>query len=201
MKDKVHHASADASIDPLTVTECPPTNGQGSGFLHRKPEFIFLHGPDDRGEGRVYLDRHRTVWGDEEITVVFDKGNPSKANFTGFAQGPDGKGPSFVSSLSLSHHPDLGAVPLQVFSEVDPTKWPGLLAFRTEKTVYGAKRRVVVTYNPALAEGQRTGIRRQQEKIEAGLNVLAERLGSQPEGAKSHYPPLGPVHRFLGGWL
>ena len=124
------------------------------------------------------------VLGDEGITVVFDKGNPSKANFTGFAQGPDGKGPSFVSSLSLSHHPDLGAVPLQVFSEVDPTRWPGLLAFRTEKTVYGAKRRVVVTYNPALAEGQRTGIRRQQEKIEAGLKVLTERLGSQPEGAK-----------------
>ncbi len=93
--------------------------------------------------------------GDEGITVVFDKGNPSKANFTGFAQGPGGKGLSFVSSLSLSHHPDLGDVPLQAFSEVDPTRWPGLLAFRTEKTVYGAKRWVVVTYNPALAEGQR----------------------------------------------
>ncbi len=124
------------------------------------------------------------VLGEEGITMVFDKGNPSKANFTAFSQGPDAVGFSFVSSLSLGHHPDLGDVPLAAFSEVDAARWPGLVAFRTEKMVYGAKRRVVVTYNPALAQGQLAGVRRQQEKIDAGLRVLVERLCPAPDGKR-----------------
>ena len=58
------------------------------------------------------------------------------------------------------------------------------MAFRTEKMVYGAKRRVVVTYNPALAQGQLAGVRRQQEKIDAGLRVLVERLCPAPDGKR-----------------
>ena len=120
----------------------------------------------------------------EGVTIVFDKGNPSKANFAPFTHGPDGKAPSFVSSLPLSHHPDLGAIALTAFCEVDKARWPGLLALRSEKTVYGAKRRVVMTYNPALAQGQMAGLRRQQERIEAGLGTLVERLTPDPDGKR-----------------
>jgi transposase len=115
------------------------------------------------------------------ITVVFDKGNPSKANFADFGEGPDTKGMSFVSSLSLGRHPDLAAVALADFTEVDKVRWPGLMAYRTEKTVYGSHRRVVVTYNPALAQGQLAGIRRQQGKIESGLRTLVDRLSPSPD--------------------
>lgn len=120
--------------------------------------------------------------GSDRITVVFDKGNPSKANFTTFADPTQAAGLSFVSSLVPRRHPDLAYRPLTDFHPVDDERWPGLLAFSTEKKVYGTTRRVVVTYNPVLAEGQWRGISLQQAKLEVGLGTLVERLSSPPGG-------------------
>ena len=142
--------------------------------------------PDPIEFGKVLSPMHQrleslAVLNEAGITVVFDKGNPSQANFADFGAGPDTKGISFVSSLSLAHHGDLAAVALADFTEVDKVRWPGLVAYRAEKTVYGSHRRVVVTYNPALAQGQLAGIRRQQGKIESGLRTLADRLSPSPD--------------------
>ena len=146
----------------------------------------------DRLESLAVLDAEG-----EGITMVLDKGNPSKANFTTFGHSHDTQGMSFVSSLSLAHHRDLAEVELMAFSEVDPVRWPGLLAFRTEKSVYGSTRRVVMTYNPALAQGQMDGVRRQQEKVEQGLGVLAERLCPSANGERRRRTTREGAERYV----
>lgn len=148
--------------------------------------------PDSIEFGRVFGRMQQrlqslAVLGESGITMVFDKGNPSKANFAEFGSGKEGQNLSFVSSLSLGQHKDLGEIPLTAFTEVDAARWPGLLAFRTEKSVYGVARRVVVTYNPALAAGQLAGVLRQQAKVDAGLAALVARLSPAEDGARRRH--------------
>ena len=109
---------------------------------------------------------------DDRITVVFDKGNVSQANMTQVWE----RAWSVVSTLVPAHHKDLLAIPRTAYTPVDPARWPDLLAYTEDRPVYGRPGRVVVTYNPALWEGQVRGFRSQQLKIEAGIRTLQERL-------------------------
>jgi transposase len=109
---------------------------------------------------------------DDRITVVFDKGNVSQANMTQVWE----HAWSVVSTLVPSHHKDLLAIPRTAYTPVDPARWPDLLAYTEDRLVYGHPGRVVVTYNPALWEGQIRGFRHQQLKMEARIRTLQERL-------------------------
>lgn len=109
---------------------------------------------------------------DHHLTVVFDKGNVSQANMTRvWAQAW-----SVVSTLVPVHHRDLLAVPRTAYHPVDAARWPDLLAYTEDRPVYGHPGRVVVTYNPALWEGQVRGFRHQQTRIETGIRTLQDRL-------------------------
>lgn len=108
----------------------------------------------------------------DRITVVFDKGNVSQANMAKVWE----RVWSVVSTLVPSHHRDLLSIPRTLYTAVDEERWPGLLAYQVDRPVYGHPGRVVVTYNPALWEGQVQGFRRQQMQIEAGVRALEERL-------------------------
>ena len=88
-----------------------------------------------------------------------------------------------------AQHKDLLTVPLVAYHEVDGERWPGLLVYRTVKTVFGAERVVVTTFNPTLWEGQMKGLRAQRAKIELALQALQTKLGrweqsSPPKGRK-----------------
>ncbi|MDA8192840.1 MAG: IS1634 family transposase [Thermaerobacter sp.] len=139
--------------------------------------------------------RLQSLAADPRITVVFDKGNPSAANFAQLVAPPQGF--SFVSALSWHRHPDLAAVDLAQFYAVDPGRWPGLLAYRTEKVVDGVRRRVVVTYNPQLAAGQLRGIRRQQAKIDHGLQELTTRLAEEAAGTRKRRTTRMAAERYV----
>ena len=109
---------------------------------------------------------------DDRITVVFDKGNVSQANMAQVWA----RAWSVVSTLVPSHHRDLLAIPRTAYRPVDETRWPGLLAYLEDRDVYGQPGRVVVTYNPALWEGQVRGFRHQQTRVEEGIRALQDRL-------------------------
>ena len=106
------------------------------------------------------------------LTMVFDKGNVSQANMAAVWA----RGWSVVSRLVPSPHKDLLAVPRTAYTPVDPARWPDRLAYTEDRLVYGHPGRVVVTYHPALWEGQVRGLRHQQLKMEAGIRALQERL-------------------------
>jgi len=112
-----------------------------------------------------------------EVTLVFDKGNNSKDTLELVAR----EGLHFVSSLVAGQHKDILAVPLASYREVNPTRWPKLLSYRTTKKVFGAERVVLATFNPALWAGQMQGLNAQRAKIESAMAALQAKLARWAE--------------------
>ena len=119
--------------------------------------------------------RYRAVTTDAavgEVTVVFDAGQNSTANFEHLR----GTGIGYVTSLPPSDHPDLTAMPKRRRRAVDTERFPGLTALQVRKTIYGQPSRVILTHSPTLHAGQSRGFDQTLTKTEAKLAELAARL-------------------------
>ena len=155
--------------------------------------------PDSKEFEQVYarlVARCRAVAGDAaEVTLVFDKGNNSQANLERVAR----EGLHFVSSLVPSQHKDVLSIPQVAYHEVNTTRWPGLLAHRLQRKVYGAERTVVATFNPHLFAGQFQGLRRQRVQIEAGLEALQAKLQrwARPPRPRGRKPTAEGTERLV----
>lgn len=115
-----------------------------------------------------------------DVTMVFDKGNNSAANIARV----DSEKLHFVGSVKLDEHPDLAAIPNR-----DPRLVPctrprldGFRAFCTVRSVYGRKRKVVVTFNPELFGTQLKTVHADIDKALAGLAEIRQRLNDRANG-------------------
>lgn len=118
--------------------------------------------------------RYRSLAGTcQEVTLVLDKGNNSRSNIASLAAAL-----GFVGSLVPSQHPELLAVPHSEFQLLAGAEFGGLLAYRTQKEVFGAPRTVVVTYNEALYLGQMQGLITSLRKAHQALRQLQRKLAS-----------------------
>jgi transposase len=88
-----------------------------------------------------------------DMTVVFDAGQNSAANFEHLA----GSGLHYIGSVPASDCPDLTALPASKRSLVDKDRFGGLTAFDTRREVCGAGRRAILTHSPELHAAQATG--------------------------------------------
>ncbi len=88
-----------------------------------------------------------------EMTVVFDAGQNSEANFGHLA----GTGLHYVGSVPASDCPDLTALHASARSVVDQERFGGLTAFDTRRATYGADRRTILTHSPQYHESQAAG--------------------------------------------
>ncbi len=88
-----------------------------------------------------------------DMTVVFDAGQNSAANFEHLA----GSGLHYIGSVPASDCPDLTALPASKRSLVDKDRFGGLTAFDTRREVYGAGRRAILTHSPELHAAQAAG--------------------------------------------
>jgi transposase len=84
------------------------------------------------------------------MTVVFDAGQNSSDNFAHLTR----SGLHYVGSVPPSDCPDLLARPATDRRPVDAERYPGLSAIDTERVVYGATRRVVLTHSQSLHDDQ-----------------------------------------------
>jgi transposase len=91
--------------------------------------------------------------GGPDMTVVFDAGQNSQANFTHLA----GTGLHYIGSVPASDCPDLTALPASRRVIVDKERFGGLTAFDTRREVYGTERRAILTHSPELHESQARG--------------------------------------------
>lgn len=107
-----------------------------------------------------------------EVTVVFDAGQNSYANFAHLA----GTHLGYVGSVPPSDQPDLLARPASARTPVDEERFPGLSALETRATIYGAQRRVVLTHSPNLHTKQARGLDQTLAKAGARLETLAATL-------------------------
>ena len=88
-----------------------------------------------------------------DLTVVFDAGQNSDANFAHLAQA----GLSYVGSVPASDCPDLLALPASDRTLVDKDRFGGLTAYDTRRDIYGAGRRAILTHSPELHDSQALG--------------------------------------------
>ncbi len=117
--------------------------------------------------------RHAHLGGDPAaVTVVFDAGQNSVANFAHLAE----TGLRFVGSVPPSDCPDLLALPAKARRPVDTNRFDQLTALDTRREVYGQARRVVLTHSPSLHTAQARGFAQTLAKAEARLSVLADTL-------------------------
>ena len=88
-----------------------------------------------------------------DMTVVFDAGQNSEANFTHLAAA----GLHYIGSVPASDCPDLTALPASRRTLVDKDWFGGLTACDTRRAVYGAERRAILTHSPELRDSQARG--------------------------------------------
>jgi transposase len=88
-----------------------------------------------------------------DITVVFDAGQNSEANFAHL----EDTRLHWIGSVPASDCPDLTALPASKRSLVDKERFGGLTAYDTRRVVYGAGRRTILTHSPELRESQARG--------------------------------------------
>jgi len=81
-----------------------------------------------------------------------------------------------------THHADLLEIPLDQFSALPSPRLAGCLAHRTQRTVFGQERTVVVTYNEHLLEGQMQGITASLQKARRKLHELQQSLRGRQAG-------------------
>lgn len=86
-----------------------------------------------------------------DMTVVFDAGQNSDANFADLAATPL----HYVGSVPASDCPDLLALPAKTRRPVEG--YPGLTAIDTRRSVYGTDRRAILTHSQELHTAQVTG--------------------------------------------
>jgi transposase len=86
-----------------------------------------------------------------DMTVVFDAGQNSDANFADLAT----TGLHYVGSVPASDCPDLIALPARKRTPVEG--YPGLTAIEVRRKVYGVTRRAILTYSEDLHAAQVTG--------------------------------------------
>ena len=106
-----------------------------------------------RGRYQAVCDTAGVPAAEADMTVVFDAGQNSEANFAHLA----GSGLHYIGSVPASDCPDLTALPAGRRSVVDKDRFGGLTAYDTRREVYGARRRTILTHSPELREAQARG--------------------------------------------
>ena len=109
---------------------------------------------------------------DPDLTVVFDAGQNSAANFAHLGE----VGLHFVGSLPPGDYPELLAVPARRRAVVDADRYGGLSAYETTVEALGATRRVLVTHSPNLHAKQARGFDQTLAKATRSLTELARVL-------------------------
>jgi transposase len=107
-----------------------------------------------------------------EVTVVFDAGQNSVANFAHLGD----TGLAFVGSIPPSDVADLLALPAKDPRIVDAGRFGALSALETRRVVYGTNRRVVLTHSPTLHTAQQVGFAQTLAKAIGKLTELADTL-------------------------
>jgi transposase len=88
-----------------------------------------------------------------DMTVVFDAGQNSEANFAHLAT----TDLQYIGSVPASDCPDLTALPASARTAVDRPRFGGLTAYDTRRETYGTDRRTILTHSPELHAAQARG--------------------------------------------
>lgn len=108
----------------------------------------------------------------EQLTVVFDAGMDSAANFARLKE----LDLHYVASSPPHLHPELLAVPESDYVTLGDAELPGVRAYETTITIYGRSHRGVLTHSQAFHDKQSRGFAQTLGKATAALGDLERRL-------------------------
>ena len=114
----------------------------------------------------------------DHITLVFDKGNNSEQAFASLENTPF----HFVGSLVPSQHSELLTIPREQFRTLTQPGLEGVEVYRTQKTVFGQPRTIVLTFNQHLYDGQLQGLTAHMAKARRMLLDLQTQLQRRRDG-------------------
>jgi transposase len=132
----------------------------------------------------------------EQLTVVYDKGNLSKANQALVDEAPFG----YVASLTPAHHRDLMAIGLDRYRPLgEGSHLEGVAVYRCRHKVWGAERTVVLFVSERLRSGQIRGLRQHLEKRLEALAQWKEQLAKPRSGPRSAQSAQRRIDQLLSG--
>jgi transposase len=108
----------------------------------------------------------------ESLTVVYDKGNVSRANQ---CQVDDSK-IHYVSALTVASQRELVDQANPLLAPVEIAQGETVPAYRTKKEIWGAERTVVVVCSERLRQGQMAGVMQHVMKAQQWLSEQADTL-------------------------
>lgn len=117
----------------------------------------------------------------DDITLVYDKGNNSRANQALM----DDSGLHFIGALVPSQHIDLLAIPVEQYRSIQDDTLDGFLVHRVKKEIWGAERTVLLTISEAFRIKQISGFEQHLNKCVMALQQWKEALAKPRSGPRS----------------
>ena len=117
----------------------------------------------------------------EEITLVYDRGNNSRANQTRV----DGAGLHYVAALTPSQHADLQGIATAAYSPLGEGPLEGVRVHRLRKMVWGQERTLVLLISETLRQGQIRGLAQHLDKRLKKLQAWKQALAKPKSGPRS----------------
>lgn len=130
----------------------------------------------------------------ETLTVVYDKGNVSKAN----QMAVDASGIHYVTSLTVASQKAWVEEANARLEEVDLGDGRQVMAYRASKQIWGAQRTVVLFISESLQEGQLRGIKQHLASALAYLKDLALVLERGKQKREKAVLERDIQHRLMG---
>jgi len=128
----------------------------------------------------------------EQLTLVFDAGASSRKNLEGTEQ--------YVTAVRPSYHLALLAEAAEHLAEVQLSTGAAVRAWRTQRTVAGKQRDVVVVFSPQLYEGQLRGLRQTLSRSWSELEEMQRHPPKSVEAAKRKVDKIRR-HQYLRSLL
>ena len=135
------------------------------------------------------------VGGLEELTLVFDKGNNSRANQVRVDEGPL----HYVGSLVPSQQPGLMRIPRRDYTVLESGALRGLEVYRCQRQLWGQRRTVVMFLSERLRAGQIRGFNQQLSRRVRELTEWREALGKPRSGPRKLEALLERLRRLHSG--
>ena len=128
----------------------------------------------------------------EQLTLVFDAGASSRQNLEGVER--------YVTAVRPSNHLALLAEAADHLAEVQLSNGAAVRAWRTQRTVAGKQRDVVVVFSPQLCEGQLRGLR---QTLSRSWRELEEMQLHPPKSVEAAKRKLDKIrrHQYLRSLL
>jgi transposase len=132
----------------------------------------------------------------EQLTLVFDRGNPSKTNLRQLEE----DALHYVGGVPNGWLPQLLEVERAQYRKLELPGTKHVKVHRVKRELWGGERTVLVVFSPVLYRTQRETMNREQAKAEGRLRELAAQIAAWRERPRGRGHGENSVRRKIRSW-